>query len=204
MFTIVDDYGNVSIVEEPSPDVIHTYADYYSWKFEERVELFRGVVFPLLTPNTVHQLVLGNLFLALGNYLEKNKSKVFFAPFDIRLFAKAGQPDDEITTVVQPDICVISDQSKLDERGVLGAPDLMIEILLPGNSRKEVRLKYELYEEAGVKEYWIVSPSVEVICVYQLGDDGRFGGCKAYTSGDFIQVATVPGLTIDVSDIFDI
>ncbi len=146
MFTIIDDDGNVSLVEEPSPDVIHTYADYYNWKFVERVELFKGVVYQLLTPNTVHQLVLGRLFIDIGNYLEKKKSKVFFAPFDIRLFAKAGQPDDEITTVVQPDICVINDLSKLDERGFLGAPDMMIEILLPGNSRKEVRLKYELYE----------------------------------------------------------
>lgn len=73
----MDDDGKVSLIEEPSPDVIYTYADYYSWTFEERVELFKGVVFPLLTPNTKHQLVLGRLFLAIRNYLEKKKSQVF-------------------------------------------------------------------------------------------------------------------------------
>lgn len=104
---------------------------------------------------------------------------------------------------MQPDICVISNPSKLDQRGVLGAPDLMVEILLPGNSRKEVRLKFELYEEAGLKEYWIVNPVEENLIVYHLNSSGRYDGAAVFAAGDVIDVKAVPGLKIDVSDIFN-
>ena len=120
----------------------------------------------------------------------------------MRLLVKNRKKDNEVKTVVQPDICVICDESKLDEKGCCGAPDLIIEILSPGNSRKEVRLKYELYEEAGIKEYWIVQPVEENISIFILNDDAKYNGATMYTSGDSIKSEAIPGLTIKVNDIF--
>ena len=202
MYTIVDDDDNISMVEEPSPDYVYTYADYLSWNFEERLELFRGKIFKMGAPNTKHQVVSGNVFIKIGNYLSGKQCKVFSAPFDIRLPVQNKNKDTEVTTVVQPDICVVCDNSKIDERGICGAPDLVIEILSPGNSKKEVRLKFELYEEAGVKEYWIISPVEENLVVYILNDENKFGGGKMYAGGDILKSAAVKGLQVKVNDIF--
>jgi len=202
MFTIMDDDGNISMVEEPSPDYTYTYADYLKWKFEERLELFKGKIFKMSAPNTKHQVVAGNIYMRLRNQLDSQKCHVFIAPFDVRLPVRNRKNDNEITTVVQPDLCVVCDETKIDERGCCGAPDLVIEILSPGNSQKEVRLKFELYEEAGVKEYWIVNPVEENLAVHILGEDQKFRGFKMYAGGDIIQSASVTGLSIDVNDIF--
>jgi Uma2 family endonuclease len=203
MYTIFnEDEKKYQLVEEPDPSLIYTYADYMSWKFKERLELLRGKIFKMGAPNTQHQVVGGILYNELYNYLKGKTCRAFVAPFDIRLPVKNRKRDNEITTVVQPDVCVVCDPSKIDERGVCGAPDLMIEVLSPGNSRKEVRLKYELYEEAGVKEYWVISPMEENLLVFLLSENGKFGGGKAYTGGDRLEAVTVPGFGIDVDEIF--
>ena len=154
-------------------------------------------------PNTRHQVVSGRLSAWLFNYLEKQKCRVFSAPFDVRLPAKNRRRGDEITTVVQPDICVICDESKLDDRGGCGAPDLVVEILSPGNSKKEVRLKYELYEEAGVREYWIINPSEENIVVHILNASGKFEGLKMYAGGDKISSLALSGFEVDADRLFE-
>ena len=203
MYTVYDDDSNEFIkVEEPDPSYSYTYADYVKWKFEERLELFRGRIYKLSAPNRIHQEVSGNLSNEIFNFLKGKKCKVFSAPFDVRLPVKNRKKDDEVTTVVQPDICVICDETNLDERGCCGAPDLVVEILSPGNSRKEVRLKYELYEEAGVKEYWIVYPAEESIAIFLLSDHGKYNDAKIHTAGDSIRCKTVAGLIINVTDIF--
>lgn len=202
MFTITDDDGNVSLVEEPSPEYAYTYADYLKWQFEERLELFRGKIFKLSAPNTKHQVVAGKLHLRIGTFLEHKKCNVFIAPFDVRLPVKNRKKDNEITTVVQPDLCVVCDESKIDDRGCCGAPDLVVEILSPGNSEKEVRLKFEIYEEAGVKEYWIMNPVEENMVVFILDEKGKFGGAKMYAGRDVINAYAVEGLSIKVADIF--
>jgi len=203
VYTVFDDDNNEFIkVEEPDPSYSYTYADYLKWKFEERLELFRGRIYKLSAPNTKHQEVLGNLFSDVFNFLKGKKCKVFPAPFDVRLPVKNRKKDNEINTVVQPDICVICDETKLDERGCCGAPDLVVEILSPGNSRKEVRLKHELYEEAGAKEYWIIYPAEENIAIFLLNEKGKYDGAKMYVAGDTIKSEAVPGLTINVTDIF--
>jgi len=202
MFTIMDDDGNVSMVEEPSPDYTYTYADYLKWKFEERLELFKGRIFKMSAPNTKHQIVAGRLHLRIGAFLEKQKCQIFIAPFDVRLPVRNRKNDNEITTVVQPDLCVVCDETKIDERGCCGAPDLVIEILSPGNSQKEVRIKFQLYEEAGVKEYWIVNPVEENLVVHVLGEDEKFLGFKMYAGGDVIKPSAITGLSVDVTDIF--
>src|SRR5215213_10110840 len=110
-------------------------------------------------PAPLHQKISGRLFLRIRNFLENKTCHLFSAPFDVRLPRKNKRKDSEITTVVQPDLCIICDELKIDDRGCLGAPDLIIEILSPGNTEKEVKLKFELYEESGVKEYWVIYPS---------------------------------------------
>src|SRR5712675_987740 len=158
MYTIFDEEeGNYSKVEEPDPSLTYTYADYLQWKFEERLELIKGKIFKMSpAPAPFHQRVVSNLNGIFYNALKKKNCQIYPAPFDVRLPVKNKKKDNEVTTVVQPDISIICDESKIDARGCCGAPDLVVEILSPGNSEKEVKLKFELYEEAGIKEYWIV------------------------------------------------
>ncbi len=203
MFTVYNPGENkMSMVEEPSPDLSYTYADYLQWQFEERLELFRGKIFKLSAPNTKHQEVSGKLFLRCASFLEGKSCKVFFAPFDVRPPVKNREKDSEITTVVQPDICIICSAEKLDEKGCIGAPDLVVEILSPGNTEKEVRLKFDLYEEAGVKEYWLVYPGEENVAVFILNENKKFDGARIYATSDHINSIAVAGLSISVRDIF--
>ena len=204
MFTVYNETENrFVVVEEPDPSLHYTYADYLQWKFEERIELIRGQVFKMSpAPNLKHQQVSGRLFNEIYNYLKGKPCEVFSAPFDVRLPVMTKKKPEEITTVVQPDICIVCDEAKLDERGCCGTPDLVIEILSPGNSKKEVRIKHELYEEAGVKEYWVVYPTEESIAVFHLNNKGRYNGAHLYASGDTITSTAVTGLAISVTDVF--
>jgi Uma2 family endonuclease len=203
MYTIFDEEeGKDMMVEEPDPSITYTYADYLQWKFKERLELFRGKIFKLGAPNLSHQTVGGKLFYELYNFMKGKTCLVFIAPFDIRLPVKNRKKDNEITTVVQPDVGVVCDPAKIDERGICGAPDLVVEILSPGNSKKEVTLKYELYEEAGVREYWVINPTEENLVVFLLNAEGKFGNAKMYAGGQRLSAATVPGFSIEVDEIF--
>ncbi|MBL7730082.1 MAG: Uma2 family endonuclease [Chitinophagaceae bacterium] len=197
----VDD-DSYSKVEEPDPSVSYTYADYLQWKFEERMELFRGKIFLLSAPNRKHQLVSANLTAMTVNFLKGKNCHAYPAPFDVRLPVKNRKKDNEVTTVVQPDLCVICDETKLDDRGCCGAPDLAVEILSPGNSYKEVRLKHELYEEAGVKEYWLVYPGEESVAVFLLNENNKYGGAAIYAASDKIASTAVQGLSINVRELF--
>lgn len=205
MYTVYNDEDDsYSKVEEPDPSLDYTYADYLKWKFEERLEIIRGKIFRMSpAPNLMHQSVSMKLSNSIYNFLKGRSCKVFSAPFDVRLPVRNKKKDNEIYSVVQPDICVICDESKLDEKGCCGAPDLMIEILSPGNSKKEIRLKHELYEESGVKEYWIINPVEENLFVYILKGDGKYGDAKVYTSGDLISTEILPGFTTNVSEFFE-
>jgi Uma2 family endonuclease len=203
MFTVYDeDNDKYSKVEEPDPSLVYTYADYLKWNFEERLELFRGKIFKLSAPNTKHQVVTGSIYLSIGTFLKRQKCKPFIAPFDVRLPVKNRKKDNEVTTVVQPDICVVCDEVKVDARGCCGAPDLVIEVLLPGNTKKEVKLKYELYEEAGVTEYWVVYPEEETIVVFILNEQQKYKSAVFYAADDTIKSASVPGFNIKLNDIF--
>jgi Uma2 family endonuclease len=200
IYNIDDD--SYTKVEEPDSSFIYTYADYLQWKFEERLELFRGKIFKLSAPNTKHQDISRNVLMPIAIFLKDKSCKVYAAPFDVRLPVKNKKKDDEVITVVQPDICIVCDETKLDSRGCCGAPDLVVEILSPGNSKKEIRLKHELYEEAGVKEYWIINPIEENIVVFLLNEEGKLSGLKMYASDDIIESIAVPGLNINVTEIF--
>ena len=150
-------------------DGTYSYADYLKWEFEERIELLRGKITRMSpAPSVKHQRVLGRINGHFYNYFQSYDCEAFFAPFDVRLYnrKKSLKASQEIYTVVQPDLCVICDLSKLDEQGCNGAPELVIEILSPGNSRHEMKDKFDLYQEAGVQEYWLVQPQEEVVLVY--------------------------------------
>lgn len=204
MFTIYnEDENKFQLVEEPDPSLSYTYADYLQWKFEEQVELIRGKIFKMSpAPASLHQQISIRLSLRIFYFVEKKNCQVFSAPFDVRLPVKNKRKDNEITTVVQPDICVICDESKIDGRGCIGAPDLLIEILSPGNTEKEVKLKFELYEEARVKEYWVVYPTEQNIAVFILNDNDKYDGAKIYAGKDRIKSVAVKGLIIKLNDIF--
>ncbi|SEJ77385.1 Endonuclease, Uma2 family (restriction endonuclease fold) [Dyadobacter sp. SG02] len=182
----------------------YTYADYMKWGGEERAELINGKVFPIPnTPGTVHQRISGMLSAEIWQLLKNSDYQIFAAPFDVRLSKFDGKTDEEINTVVQPDISVICDPNKVDERGCLGAPDWVIEILSPGNVGKEMNEKFDVYEESGVKEYWLVKPDDEVVFVYILDEAGKYVGLKPATIGRTLTSITIPEFTIDMNQLFD-
>ena len=147
----------------------YTYADYLNWHFKERVELIKGWIHKMSpAPRRYHQKVSFNLTLELGNWFDNNECEMYTAPFDVRLQKNKGDSDDNIETVVQPDLSVICDKSKLDDRGCLGAPDLIVEILSPSTAKKDFNDKYYLYQENGVKEYWIVNPDGKSVNIFVL------------------------------------
>ncbi len=192
-------------VEEPDLSGTYTYSDYLSWSFTEMSELIRGKIFKMSpAPTSTHQKISLRLTLKIGNFLEGKKCQLFLAPFDVRLpQAPDRKSDKEIITVVQPDLCVVCDPSKIDERGCLGAPDWIIEILSRYTSAKDLREKFEVYEDAGVKEYWVVHPQEQTLLVYTLDVSGKYTGkLKPYVRGDQVLPASLPGLVIDLKDIF--
>ncbi|MCC7245509.1 MAG: Uma2 family endonuclease [Saprospiraceae bacterium] len=192
----------ITSLSQLDPNGTYTYADYLLWKFEERIEILKGKIAQMAAPNRIHQNISGNLFLMFGNALWKSPSKVYAAPFDVRLTRMNLKGNKEVTTVVQPDICVICEPSKLDVRGCVGAPDLIIEILSPGNGKKEMKDKFEIYQENGVKEYWIVMPDFQAVQVFILNDKGKYIGQPPVVSGDTLKTNIVPDLVINISDVF--
>jgi Uma2 family endonuclease len=181
----------------------YSYADYLKWTFEERIELFKGKIFKMSpAPNRIHQRVSGEMFVAFHKIFEKNKCQLFHAPFDVRLpDSKKSTADKSIFTVVQPDLCIICDESKLDDRGCIGAPDLVVEILSPGNTTREMKNKFRLYEEAGVNEYWLVEPNDRIVLVYVL-KEGRYIGLAPFTEEDIVESDFFKELKVPVIDIF--
>lgn len=182
----------------------YTFADYLTWQFEERIELIKGKIFKMSpAPSRFHQRVSGNLFLKIGNFLAKNKCGLYSAPFDVRLINfKKSTEDKKVTTVVQPDLCIVCDKSKLDDKGCIGAPDLIIEILSPGNTEKEMGIKFDLYEENEVKEYWIIEPVDKTVFIYTL-QNGKYIGLKPQTQLDKIASPLFPEMNFDVKTIFE-
>ncbi|MNS51052.1 hypothetical protein D3C72_837160 [compost metagenome] len=152
-------------------------------------------------PSRAHQKLSMNISGQLWNFLRHQSCQVFSAPFDVRLPRKSKN-DKDVITVVQPDVCVICDPKKLDDRGCIGAPDIVIEILSPGNNDKELRNKYEVYEESGVKEYWIISPQNKTFFRYTLVD-GNYQASKLMITGDVIETPILPGFQLDLTELFD-
>ncbi len=152
----------------------YTYADYITWQFSERVELILGKIFKMSpAPSSYHQEISSNLNGLFYNFLKKKKCKVYPAPFDVRL-PNPKLKNGKIINVVQPDICVICDLNIVDEAGCKGAPDLIIEILSSSTSNKDKKDKFELYEQNGVKEYWMIEPFDKTAIIYVLNENKKF------------------------------
>ena len=141
---------------------------------------------------------------SIGIFLEGKRCQLFSAPFDVRLpISTKSKSDREIITVVQPDLCVVCDPNKIDARGCIGAPDWIVEILSPHTSAKDLREKFDVYEEAGVKEYWVVHPQEQTLLVYVLDQNGKYKSIlKPYISTDQVSPITLPGLTISLEEVF--
>ena len=194
----------ITNLSQLDPEAHYTYADYLLWQFQERVELIKGRIRQMAAPNVRHQRISGTLFFELKQFLKNQPCDVFAAPFDVRLPLPAHRvKGNKVDTVVQPDICVICDREKLDERGCIGAPDLIVEILSPGNSRKEMRDKYELYQESGVTEYWVVFPSEQVLQRYILNEEHIYQAQLPNVEGDVVGVTFLPEFGLVVGEIFE-
>jgi Uma2 family endonuclease len=176
-----------------------TYADYKAWELKpgERYELVDGIAYAMAAPNDRHQAILMELARQIANFLVDKPCKVRPAPYDVRLFYEEDESDD---VVVQPDISVICDESKRGNEGCRGAPDLVIEILSPHNTAIEMHRKFELYQDSGVREYWIVNPDRNVVTAYRL-EDGRYV-TELYRVADTARTSVLPGLEVPLNAVF--
>ena len=178
----------------------YTYADYMRWLFKERVELIMGKVVKMSpAPNNIHQTLLFNLSGLLYNLFHKQMCKVYPAPFDVILPIPSAKKD---TTVVQPDCTILCDLTKLDGHGCKGAPDLVMEILSPGNSKHDLTTKFKLYEESGVKEYWIIDTLNRIVFIYALREN-QYIGLQPFTEGAIATSVLFADLKIEVNAIFE-
>jgi Uma2 family endonuclease len=184
---------------------VYSYADYLLWRFEERVELIKGQIFKMSpAPTFKHQKISIALLGTLIPHFRKTPCELISAPFDVRLLdkTKSSRANQDVYTVVQPDLCVICDRNKIDAQGCIGAPDLIVEILSPGNSKKEMQIKYALYEECGVREYWIVFPSEHVLQQFVLSGAGRYELMGSFAEDGMFTAHIFPDLQIDLAEVF--
>ncbi|NBI10709.1 Uma2 family endonuclease [Colidextribacter sp. OB.20] len=185
----------------PAKKERYTFADYLTWDEYPRYELIDGEAIMLASPSSIHQIISMELSRQFANYLEGKKCRVISAPFDVRLFEREGDRPEDVQTVVQPDISIICDQNKLDEHGCKGAPDLTLEILSPSNAHYDLLVKLNLYQRAGVREYWVVSPEDKTVNVFLLDRD-VLALRGVYGPTDLAKVSVLDGCFIELSKVF--
>lgn len=179
--------GNVAMSEER----LYTIADIEALPEGERAELIDGKMYMMATPTATHQRVIGFLYFEIQSYIKEKKGKceVFLSPFSVYL--------DETNNYVEPDLIVVCDEDKVDEKGCHGGPDLVIEIVSPSSRRMDYAIKLFKYRTYGVREYWIVDPEKKRIQVYDLEN----GDMREYTFSDKVPVGIYQGdLEIDFSE----
>ena len=182
----------------------YTYADYVTWPDDERWELIDGVAYNMsASPLRNHQKILGDLYIMVRAALKPRGCEAYLAPFDVFILSETDAEADRTDTVVEPDLSVICDPSKLVRRGCAGAPDWVVEILSTWTLRKDITVKLELYERAGVREYWVIDPGNEAIMVYLLDESGRYPPDPVlFHRGQTIRGAVVPALTVELDGLF--
>lgn len=180
----------------------YTYADYLTWPEGERWEIFDGVPYMQAAPTWQHQSISRELLRQISNYLFNKPCQVFAAPFDLCI-PELNESDEEISNVIsQPDIVVICDESKLRKTGYFGTPELIIEITSPSTAKRDKLTKFNKYEKAGVKEYWVVEPEIKIINVFTLQNNNRYGRPDVFSEEDQISVSIFPDLLIDLESVF--
>jgi Uma2 family endonuclease len=187
---------------------LFSYADYLKWPEDEMKEIINGIVYAFAAPLRRHVSATGAFFANAWNYIKrrKGKCKIYVAPFDVRLPKNGETANDKIYNVVQPDICVVCDESKLDEKGCIGAPNLIVEVLSPSTMKKDMNEKFKLYEKAGVHEYWVVYPNDKAVTVFLLQPEGKYDEGTTYEviyGATKVPVQTLEGLVIDLEELFE-
>lgn len=173
------------------------YGDYCQWPEEERWELIDGEAFAMApAPSRLHQEFVVALAAQIHPKLAETGCRVYVAPFDVRL-PKSGESDDHVDTVVQPDLAIVCDTAKLDDKGCRGAPDWVIEVLSPYSAAHDQIRKRTLYERHGVREYWLLHPTDRILTIYRLGEEDTYGRPDVVELRGTTTVATLPGLEID-------
>ena len=199
-------YGAPAINLDPS--LRYTYADYLNWTDNLRRELVDGFVKLMSGPNMIHSKITAAIFGRIWSFIKKRKGKceILHAPIDVRLPKNRETADNKIYTVVQPDIVVVCDPSKIDKKGIIGAPDLVVEVQSPSTARYVMRTKFDLYEEAGVKEYWVVYPNAG-LTVFLLQENGKYDAGTTYDivfmPDAKVPVHTIEGLEIGLKELFE-
>jgi len=186
----------------------YSYADYLTWADDTMREIINGFVYSFSAPFRNHAGATATFFGKVWSYIDrkKGKCKIYTAPFDVRLPMNGETADDKIYNVVQPDICVICDLSKLDKRGCIGAPDLIVEVFSPSTGKRDMNEKFSLYEKAGVSEYWIVYPNDKAVTVFLLQPDGKYDEGATYeliNGAKKVPVKTLAGLVMDLEELFE-
>jgi Uma2 family endonuclease len=181
----------------------HTYADYLTWSRSYGDELISGTAYVREppAPSWLHQEVVVELCRQIGNALEGKPCRVCIAPLDVRL-PKSTEGDDQVDTVVQPDVLIVSDLKKVDARGIRGAPDWVAEVLSPSTASHNRTVKLSAYERAGVREVWLIDPVDRTLTIYQL-EAGSYGRATILELKGRTQLTAVPGVTIDWARVLD-
>ena len=186
----------------PAEKERYTFADILAWDENERAEIIDGETVMMAPPSSIHQEIAAELTRQFGNYLEGKRCKVYPAPFGVRLFERDGDAPEDVDTMVEPDISVVCDRSKIDNHGCKGAPDLVIEILSPSTRRHDRLVKLNLYQRAGVREYWIVDPEYKSVQVFTQDGGGSLNLHEDYGREDVAKVNVLDGCFIELSKVF--
>ena len=186
----------------PAEKARYTFADILAWDENERAEIIDGEAVMMAPPSSVHQEIAAELTRQFGNYLEGKRCKVYPAPFGVRLFERDGDAPEDVDTMVEPDISVVCDKSKIDTHGCKGAPDLVIEILSPSTRRHDRLVKLGLYQRAGVREYWIVNPEDKTVQVMLQDGSGSLRIHEDYGQEDTAKVNVLDGCFIELGKVF--
>ena len=175
----------------------YSYSDYMKWRFQERVEIIMGKIFPMSAPTTLHQHIIGELFFTMYAFFKHTSCNVILSPIDVRL--PVGKQGKTFKTVMQPDLCVICDKSKIVAQGIIGAPDLVVEILSPSNRQIEMHEKFEAYQASLVREYWIIHPWEQWMLQYVLNENNLYELHKKYENLSRLESVIFLNLVVDVA-----
>lgn len=181
-------------------NVDYTYGDLLKWPEEERYELYHGVPVLLAAPTPLHQTVCGEIFYQLRQFLEGKSCRPFMAPCDLRLFDTPSDVPEEAVLVLQPDVFVICDPSQITDKGIAGAPSLVVEVLSASTSERDRIEKYHLYERGGVKEYWIVDPEKGFLQAFRLVD-GKYAAGEIFFPNTVVPSSSLEGFSLDLESV---
>lgn len=186
----------------PAKKERYTFADCLTWGENERIEIINGEAIMMAPPSRIHQEISFEISRQIGNYLEGKQCKIYPAPFGVRLFERDGERPEDVDTMVEPDISIVCDRSKLDNHGCKGAPDMVLEVMSPSTQRHDQLVKLAMYQQAGVREYWIVDPMNKTVRVMLLDSSGILQLHEIYDRDGVAKVNVLDGCFVELSKVF--